>query len=511
MSLTGRALLILLAVLVIAVPIAGVRLWSVWTGRGRTVFRWGLFLVAQLAAVALTMVAANDYGQFYPNWADLFRAATASADGQVAVTVRSFGGLPDAMGADAGGATSAPVLPTPAGVDGSSPAGQANGRPGTLLRHGPGSSAGDSTAPIGRTPTSASEPPYTSDQAVAPGSRLGLDTGAGDLSASEAHAIAAGLHPQSPPDRWAERGTVVKLPIPGDNGLPAQLFDAYLPPSYFAGGPGAARLPMLELLTGYPGTPTSIVGKVHAVDALLADLATGAVSPMVYVMTRPVEPYPRDTECMDIPGGPSNVRYLAQDVPPSAAAILHLSVPAMGVIGYSTGGYCALKLAMTYPGTYAGAGSMGGYYAAEPGPYSGGDLYGGDPHVKDDADLIWRLEHLPPPVTAVAVATARDEKGRDGYKPAQRFLSQVRAPMAADEFVRAHGGHNFGTWSMEFPDMLRWMDKRIKATEGLRGSASPGRTGDSAHATAAEPPVTDRPRPCATATPDPSDHAQPCN
>lgn len=395
MSLTGRSLLILLAVLAVAAPIAGVRMWSAWTGRGRTAFRIGLFAVAQLAAVAVSVAAANDYGQFYPTWSDLLRLAHPSTEGSD-VTVRSFGALSEPAAANA----------------------------------------------------------------------AELSPSAGDLSASDARAVAAALHPLSPPDEWAKQGVVVRLPVPGDGGAAPQLVLAYLPPSYFSGGPGAARLPVVELLTGYPGTPTSLLGKIHAVDAQLAGLADGTVSPMVFVMTRPVEPYPRDTECMDIPGGPQNMHFLAHDVPRSAAEVLRLSVPALGVMGYSSGGYCALKLAMTFPRIFVGAGSLSGYYAAEPGAASGGDLFGGDRRVRQEADLNWRLDHLPPPETAVVLATARDEGGRDGYRPAENFLGRVRAPMTADEIIRAHGGHNFGTWSAEFPDMLRWMDRRLKAATG---------------------------------------------
>jgi hypothetical protein len=509
-SLTGWPLLFLLAVAAIASPFAGVRLWSVWKGRGRTAFRVGLFLVAQLSAVALAVTVANDYAQFYPSWSDLLRAAHPGRE-QVSVEVKSFGAAEQPVAGESSDSTSSSASTLGRAMSALSVASTRGGAPTSLAPHvstrshrpphGPAASPGGQDRPlVGPLPPSAEPRPVVPPEAIGPqvasGSQLGLDTGPGDLTAADAHAIAAGLRPWSPPDQWAQQGTMVRLPVPGDAGRAPEFVLAFLPPSYFGGGPGAAHLPMVELLTGYPGTPTSLVGKLHAVDALRADLASGAVSPMVFVMTRPVEPYPRDTECMDIPGGPSNMHFLAKDVPRSAAELLHLSVPRMGVIGYSSGGYCALKLAMTFPGTYVGAGSMSGYYAAEPGPQSGGDLFGHDKRVRDEADLNWRLDHLPAPATAVVLATARDEVGRDGIKPAETFLRRVRAPMAADEIVRSHGGHNFGTWSEEFPDMLHWMNRRLDEVAAAADRSDTTAPGDIAPSPSATP-AADRPRPWA--------------
>jgi enterochelin esterase-like enzyme len=397
LSLTGRGVLVLLLLMTVAAPIAGLRLWSMWNGRGRTAIRLGLFAVAQLSAVALTAAAANDYGSFYPSWSDLFAAVRPSGN-DAGTTVQGFG-----------------AARTHAG----------------------------SKVPIGST-----------------------DLGTGDLSATQAKAIAGALQPDGTPDKWATDGAVVRFTVPDDTSRQPQTTLAYLPPSYFSGSPDAAALPVVEVLTGYPGSPQVIVDKLDAVSALRAGLANGTLSPMVLVMTRPVEPWPRDTECMDIPNGPQTLRYLSSDLPHVAAETLHLSVANMGVIGFSSGGYCALKLAMTHPETFVGAASMSGYYSAEPGAATG-DLFGTDSTtVREQNDLDWRLNHLPIPDTSVLLATARDETGPDGYKAAQKFLGDIRIPMSAQEMVREHGGHNFGTWAAEFPGTLQWMDQRLAEASG---------------------------------------------
>ncbi|HUR73380.1 MAG TPA: alpha/beta hydrolase-fold protein [Sporichthya sp.] len=394
MALTGRTLLLCLLLLTVAVPVLGARLWSSGRGWTLTLRRVAIIGTAQVAAVALTAAAANDYGAFYPNWHDLYHAIHPAGD-NVASESRSFGA-----------------------------------------------------------------PPVPAVQAAL-GHRMGFGTGSGQVSKGEALRIVEGLHPWGTPDVWPKNGAVVTLMVPGDNGREPQDDLAYVPPSYFSGRPGDARLPIAEIVTGYPGTPSTVATKLDAIEVLRADMAAGTVPPMAFVITRPTEPYPRDTECVDVPNGPQSAHYLAYNVPDYAASTLRLSVPTMGVIGYSTGGYCALKLAMSFPERYLGAASMSGYYAAQPGPSSGDDIFGGDPMAKNEADLIWRLDHLPAPNITVLLATARDEHDPDGFEPAQHFLAHVHSPMSARELIREHGGHNFNTWHDEMPEMVAWMGEQF--------------------------------------------------
>jgi dienelactone hydrolase len=388
-SLTGVPLLLVLGALTLVVPVLTVRR-RLGTGALITI------VAAQLAAVALTAALANDYGDFYPTWRDLFGSVRVGAD----TPTLTFGGHP-------------------------TPSAAASGHRAQPVR---------STDPIALDPTSATT-------------------------------LAQSLHPTNwaPRTQWAGRGAVVSLPIPGDGGRAAQDVLAYLPPAWFAGGAAASRLPMVEVLTGYPGTPHTVVDKLHAPQVLLDDISAGTAHPMVLLITRPVEPFPRDTECVDVPNGPRTLSYLAADLPSAAEAILHLQPTALGAIGYSTGGYCALKLAMVRPGTFRAGASMSGYYHAMPEANSG-ELFGSDPIAdRERNDLDWRLDHLPAPDTSVMIATSYDERYDDGYAAAQSFLALVHAPMSATEIVLPHGGHNFPTWTAEFPRLLTWMDSRLQA------------------------------------------------
>jgi hypothetical protein len=302
--------------------------------------------------------------------------------------------------------------------------------------------------------------------------------GPGELPATQAATIAAALNPTdwSTRGQWPQRGAVVHLPTSADPNGPTQEVLAYLPPVWFSGAPGATALPMVEVLTGYPGTPDTEVHKLHAPDVLLAGIRSGSLHPMVLLMTRPVEPFPRDTECTDVPSGPGSFSFLADALPDSAARALHLQVTGMAAVGYSTGGYCSLKLAMLRPARFAGGASMSGYYAPDPGINSG-DLFGGSTADKNANDLGWRLTHLPAPRAAILVVASREERFESGYQAAQHFLSLVRAPLAAQEILLDHGGHNFDTWAAEFPRIMPWLDGQLRHRPiqvGASPAPSPG-------------------------------------
>lgn len=83
------------------------------------------------------------------------------------------------------------------------------------------------------------------------------------------------------------------------------------------------------------------------------------MQPMILVMMRPTVAPPRDTECVDVPGGPKTESFFAKDLPDAVSHHYRVGKKpgSWGIVGDSTGGYCALKLAIHHPETYAaGAG-----------------------------------------------------------------------------------------------------------------------------------------------------------
>jgi hypothetical protein len=188
----------------------------------------------------------------------------------------------------------------------------------------------------------------------------------------------------------------------------------------------------------------------------------GKVQPMVIVMMRPTPTslMPRDTECTDIPGGPQVLTFYTQDVPDRIMSTYRVatSYHGWGVMGDSTGGYCAVKLAMFDSERFTAAVSMAGYFY-ERKDWQTGDLYDGSKGVREDNNLISRLQHLPPPPISVLVTTSPD--GERDFGEARKFLQLARAPMATDKILVPGGGHNPHTWMRVTPLALQWMSRHL--------------------------------------------------
>ncbi|WP_443053848.1 alpha/beta hydrolase [Streptomyces sp. NBC_00670] len=236
----------------------------------------------------------------------------------------------------------------------------------------------------------------------------------------------------------------------------------YLPPEYFQPRYRTRTFPVAVVLTGYPGTAEALVRGLRYPRTAHRLAAAGRMRPMVLVMLRPTVAPPRDTECADVPGGPRTESFFAEDLP--AAVRVHYRVdraPAgWGVVGDSTGGYCALKLAMHHPEVYAAGAGLSPYYRA-PVDRTTGDLYGGDRNLRDRADLWWCLAHLPAPDTSLLVSSSRT--GENNYKDTLEFIRRVKAKGVTriSSIILDSGGHNFNTWRREIPATLRWMSDRI--------------------------------------------------
>ncbi|MDL4814874.1 alpha/beta hydrolase [Actinomadura opuntiae] len=243
-------------------------------------------------------------------------------------------------------------------------------------------------------------------------------------------------------------------------GLQVQAF-VYLPPQYFQPQFKDRRFPVALVLAGYPGDPRGIIERQAMVKLAAKDMRNGTIQPTVYVITRTMVAPPRDTECTDVPSGPQSLAFFAQDVPKALSATYRLSADehGWGVMGQSTGGYCAVKLAMLHSDRFAAGASLGGYLHAVKDATTG-ELYGGSAQVRNDNDLIWRAGHLPSPPTSVLLASSKVEKG---YRQAQQFIKLARPPLRVDTLFPDDGGHNFGTFTRLTPEIMRWMDGRLKA------------------------------------------------
>ncbi|MEU1008104.1 MULTISPECIES: alpha/beta hydrolase-fold protein [unclassified Streptomyces] len=236
----------------------------------------------------------------------------------------------------------------------------------------------------------------------------------------------------------------------------------YLPPEYFQPQYRTRTFPTAVVLTGYPGTARSLVDKLNYPSTAQRLAKDGRMQPMILVMLRPTVAPPRDTECVDVPGGPQAETFFAKDLPD--AVLTHYRAGkrpgSWGVIGDSTGGYCALKLAMHHPNVYAAGAGLSPYYKAPIDPTTG-DLFHGDKKLQNRADLFWLLQHEEAPDTSLLVTSSK--VGEHNYKATTRFIEQVQATNLTriSSIILDSGGHNFNTWRREIPPTLQWISGRL--------------------------------------------------
>lgn len=228
-----------------------------------------------------------------------------------------------------------------------------------------------------------------------------------------------------------------------------------LPPGY-ASAQGLAQYPLVEFLPGYPGQPSTWLHAMHLADVLDQLMSSGQVQPFVAVLpVMTVEP-PRDTECTDVPGGPAVATWLAQDVPDVVRHQLRIRPAAQGwgVVGYSTGGFCATKLAMQYPQVFRAAASLSGYYTPATDASTGG-LFAGDPALLHANSPLALASSGRAPATNLLLVSSRTDPS--SWPSTQQFLAAVRRPVSVDTIILPDGGHNTGVWNAVLPQSLQWL------------------------------------------------------
>jgi hypothetical protein len=233
-----------------------------------------------------------------------------------------------------------------------------------------------------------------------------------------------------------------------------------LPPGYGTPAAGHHVYPLVEFLPGYPGGPQTWLNALNLVHQMDALISSGRVQPFVAVLPVMTVDPPRDTECTNVPGGPAVATWLAQDVPAVVSDQLRIrpSSRGWGVIGYSTGGFCAAKLALQYPQIFHAAASLSGYYTPATDISTAG-LFQGDPRLLTVNSPTWLAgDGHQPAVDILAVSSRGDPSS---WASTQQFLRSVRRPVSVDTLLAPGGGHNPGVWNAVLPQSLTWLVQHL--------------------------------------------------
>ena len=284
-----------------------------------------------------------------------------------------------------------------------------------------------------------------------------LGTSAAAAPADPVSLPATALHGLAPDTLTLPRGDgrvlIGDLPGPTSH-VVARSVRVWLPPQYDEPAYRNHRFPVAVVMAGYPGHPRPWLTKVHLPEQAVPLTRDGRLQPFIAVVLTPTLTPPRDTECTDVPGGPQVETFLARDLPADLHRMLRTTV-ADGhwvAMGDSTGGYCAVKLALRHPHVYGTAVSLAGYFTAI---HDGttGDLWGGSPALRHANDPLWLLanSHPSPAIHLVATGSHGDPESVPQLHLLQRV---VHAPTHLDALVSAGGGHNFETWAAQLPSVL---------------------------------------------------------
>ncbi|MGW0735312.1 alpha/beta hydrolase [Streptomyces sp. NPDC002851] len=255
-------------------------------------------------------------------------------------------------------------------------------------------------------------------------------------------------------------GRVQKIEVTGaESGIRSPAY-VYLPPEYFKEKDRV--FPAAVVITGFPGTAENLLNGLRYPATAHAQAKKGKMQPMVLVMLRPTVAPPRDTECVDVPNGPKTETFFAKDLPTAISGRYRVGTKPenWGVIGNSTGGYCALKIAMKHPDRFAAGAGLSANYKA-PLDSDTGDLFHGDKQLEREADLHWLLDHRPPPKVSLLATSSKEGEGN--YGDTLRFIDKAKAPTRVSSIILDSGGHNFNTWRREIPPAMVWLSGRISA------------------------------------------------
>jgi S-formylglutathione hydrolase FrmB len=256
----------------------------------------------------------------------------------------------------------------------------------------------------------------------------------------------------------SEKGRIVQVQLGGARSGVTREALVYLPAAYFQPSQARRRFPVLELFHGYPGGPRNWVSQMHLARVLDAEIASGSLPPVIAVIPTDNDPG-RDSECVDAVGGQRDETYLAVDVPADIGRDFRaLDTPhSWAAAGYSTGGFCAVNIALHHPDRYAAAASLSGYYnATVDGTTS--VLYRGDAAAWRWNSPLWLVTHRHVRVPLYLVASRGDHEAMGAMLAMRRAASRRLLLVTV---TLPSGGHNFRVWYAASLAAFEWLGAHL--------------------------------------------------
>ncbi|MEY9874154.1 enterochelin esterase-like enzyme [Streptacidiphilus sp. MAP12-33] len=288
----------------------------------------------------------------------------------------------------------------------------------------------------------------------------GLYTSWSDLFGQSASSVAlpkADVHPSRAvfiPGQDGFETTVYKGPVSGLSGR----IQVWTPPQYTQPRYRKDSFPVIVLLHGYPGSTKTWLADGKMPQSLAAMMEKGTLKPAVVVVPS-IDPSGHNTDCTDS-DGVRNGTWLGTDVPNMIKKQFRVldNAHAWGLVGISTGGYCAVRMVLKHPDRFASAVAL-----------SPDDFHGDPANVTTKGVLAAEnpiaLLRATGPQTDVSILVATSVNDRystpanaDALSTAAKYPVKVATPLLLKD-----GGHNWGTWISTYPAVFAWLNHLLEA------------------------------------------------
>ena len=233
----------------------------------------------------------------------------------------------------------------------------------------------------------------------------------------------------------------------------------YLPAAYFVAG-STLRFPVIELLHGQPGGPPNVIRQLGAPGILDQEIRDRRLPPVIGVI--PATWTHTFTECVNAVHGEQDETYLAVDVPSAVNNSLRtLPGRTWAIAGYSTGGFCAINLALHHPDLYSGAASLSGYFVAAQDPDTA-HLYAGSQAALHRNSPVWWVAHHSPVAPALYLfASAQDPFALRQLESFRPELAKYAPMLPTTSVILPYGGHNWNVWKVGLRPALDWLSRYL--------------------------------------------------
>ncbi|MGX4689699.1 alpha/beta hydrolase [Streptomyces sp. JNUCC 63] len=242
------------------------------------------------------------------------------------------------------------------------------------------------------------------------------------------------------------------------SGVSAEVY-VWLPPQYDEPAYRNKKFPVVELLSGYPGSAKAWFGTLKVHEQLEPLMRSGHVAPFILVSPRTNLIAKIDTGCANVPGTVNADTWLSIDVPKMVTDNFRARPAPNGwaTAGYSAGAHCATKLAVAHPDRYRAAVSLSGYNDPIGQPNSLANENLGLRRANNPYVLLTKYRTPP------RIALYLSGQPGDGYQ-AGVALERIAKPPTTVRVVylpRSAGGHSMALWRPQVPAVFRWLTMEL--------------------------------------------------